>query len=218
MSINVILADDHHMLRDGVKAIIKEAEKDIEIIGEASNGSEILKMAEKRPADVYVLDISMPILNGLDTADRLIKMNRNSKIIILSMHDDRNLVTRAFQSGIKGYLLKDNSSEELVNAICEVNGGKFYISSGISKFVVQGFLGNKKDCISQSEGTTELTGREREILQLVAEGLSNKEISDKLNLSIHTVHSHRKNTLQKLDISKPIDIVRYAVKEGIVEL
>jgi len=218
MSIKIILADDHVMLRDGVKAVIKESEKDIEIIGEASNGNEVLMMAEKRPADVYILDISMPVLNGLETADRLIKRDPRSKIIILSMHDDRSMVTRALQSGIKGYLLKDNSSEELVDAIYQVYEGRFYLCPGISQFVVQGFIGRKGSGGNQTKELRELTGREREILQLMAESFSSKEISEKLNLSVHTVQSHRKNILQKLHMSKPIDIVRYAAKEGIIEL
>lgn len=216
MSIKVIIADDHTIVREGLKSLIDSMSKDIEIIGEASNGKEVLKMAENNPADIYILDISMPILNGIETTDRLIKMNSKNKIIILSRHDNKELVKKALEFGAKGYILKSNSGDELVNAINEVYKGSTFLSPKISDFIVEGFLGKKYHYKKKKEAV-ELTRREREILQLIAEGFSNKEISRKLNISSATVHVHRSNIMQKLNIHKQAGLIRYAIKEGISE-
>jgi DNA-binding NarL/FixJ family response regulator len=216
MSIEVILADDHDVVRDGIKAIVDRKGDDIKIIGGASNGREVLEMARNNPADVYVLDIAMPILNGIETAERLREMDRKCKIIILSMYDDRTFVEKALRYGIKGYLLKETASEEIIHAIHEVYMDRYYLSPKISNFVVQGFLG-KKYSYKQYESVN-LTKREREILQLIAEGFTNKEIAIQLNLALNTVHVHRNNIMQKLDIHKQADLIRYALKEGISHL
>lgn len=217
MSIKVILADDHPVVRDGIKFIINRKGTDIAIIGEASNGSEVLDMAKEDPADVYVLDISMPILNGIETTERLIKLEPQSKVIILSIHDSRIFVEKALKSGARGYILKESVTEEVINAISEVYRGRFFLSPGVSKFVVQGFLG-KKHGYKKYQKIVSLTRREREILQLIAEGFTNKETARKLNLSLNTVHVHRKNIMEKLDIHKQADLIRYALKEGISNL
>lgn len=214
MSIKVIIADDHTIVREGLKSLIDSMSKDIEIIGEASNGKEVLKMAENNPADIYILDISMPILNGIETTDRLIKMNSKNKIIILSRHDNKELVKKALEFGAKGYILKSNSGDELVNAINEVYKGSTFLSPKISDFIVEGFLGKKYHYKKKKEAV-ELTRREREILQLIAEGFTNKEIAKKLNISSFTVHVHRSNIMQKLNIHKQAGLIRYAIKEGI---
>lgn len=217
MSIKIILADDHPIVRDGLRFIIEKKGGDIKIIGEASNGNEVLEMARKNYADVYVLDISMPILNGIDTTDRLLKMNPKSKIIILSIHDSRIFVEKALKTGAKGYLLKESATEEVIHAIREVYMGRYFLSPSISKFVVHGFLGNMQD-YKRDSNKGNLTKREREILQLIAEGFTNKEIAGKISLSLHTVHVHRNNIMRKLEIHKQADLIRYALKEGISEL
>jgi two-component system response regulator NreC len=217
MNIKVIVGDDHTLVRDGIRAVIDNMGEEIEIVGEASNGKEVLEMAKKTPADVYILDISMPILNGIETIDRLIKMNPRNKIIILSMHDDKTLVEKSLKSGAKGYLLKKNSAEEMIDAIREVHAGKFFLSPDISKYIVQGFLGKGSD-ERYYRGGPGLTRREREILQLIAEGSTNKDVARELSLSINTVNFHRKNMMKKLDIHNQADLVRYALKEGISEL
>ncbi|MCK4395702.1 response regulator transcription factor [candidate division WOR-3 bacterium] len=217
MSIKVILADDHPVVRDGIKFIINRKGTDIAIIGEASNGSEVLDMAKEDPADVYVIDISMPILNGIETTERLIKLEPQSKVIILSIHDSRIFVEKALKSGARGYILKESVTEEVINAIREVYKGRFFLSPGVSKFVVQGFLG-KRHGYKKYQKIVSLTRREREILQLIAEGFTNKETARKLNLSLNTVHVHRKNIMEKLDIHKQADLIRYALKEGISNL
>ena len=217
MSIKVMLADDHAVVRDGIKAIVDRKGKDIIISGEASNGSEVLKIAKNNPADVYVIDISMPILNGLDTTIQLKKMDSRSKIIILSMHDDRSLVEKAFKYGAKGYILKESATEEVIHAIHEVYRGRYYLTPKVSKFIVEGYLDNKSSLFSDKESNS-LTKREREILQLIAEGFTNKEIAKHLNISLNTAHIHRNNIMRKLDIHKQADLVRYALKEGISHL
>jgi len=214
MSIRVILADDHAVVRDGIKAIVDRKGKDIIIVGEASNGKEVLKIANNNPADVYVIDIAMPILNGIETTNRLIKMDSRSKVIILSMHDDRSLVEKAFKYGAKGYILKESATEEVIHAIHEVYMDRYYLTPKISKFIVKGFL-NTKSYGTPDKDRSNLTKREREILQLIAEGFSNKEIAKQLNISLNTAHIHRNNIMRKLDIHRQADLVRYALKEGI---
>ncbi len=216
MSIEVIIADDHAVVRDGIKAVVDRAGKDISVIGEATNGKEVLKMAKKKRADVYIIDISMPILNGIEATNRLLKADPQSKVIILSMHDNRAFVEKTLKSGAKGYILKDSATEEVVQAIREVYRGGCFLSSKISRFVVQGFLG-KRGGYEGYEKMVNLTRREIEILQLIGEGFTNKEMARELDLSSNTVHVHRNNIMQKLDIHKQADLIRYAIKEGICQ-
>lgn len=214
MSIEVMIADDHAVVRDGIKAIVERKGKDIKIIGEASNGKELLKMAENNPADVYVLDIAMPILNGIETTKRLRKIDKKCKIVILSMYDNGSLIDRALKYGVNGYIVKETATEEIIHAIREVYMDEFFLSPRISKFIVKRFLA-KRNHSEQDKNVINLTGREREILQLIAEGFTNKEIAIELHISLDTVHVHRNNIMRKLDIHKQAGLVRYALKEGI---
>jgi len=217
MSIEVILADDHAIVRDGIKALVARKGEDIKIIGEASNGKEVLELAGSNPADVYVIDAAMPILNGIETIERLKKIDKNCKIIILSMHDDRNFVEKALKYGANGYILKESATDEIIHAIREVYADKFFLSPKISRFIVDGFLG-KRYINENDKDVVDLTKREKEILQLIAEGFTNKEIAVQLKLSLNTVHVHRNNIMKKLDIHRQADLVRYALKEGISHL
>jgi DNA-binding NarL/FixJ family response regulator len=217
MSIRVILADDHPIVREGIKSIIKREARDIEVIGEAENGNEVLEMAKEDPADIYILDISMPILNGIETLVRLIKRQPQSKAIILSIHDNRSFVHKALESGARGYVLKENATEDIIHAIREVHRGRYYLSPGVAKYVIHRSLA-KMLGYSKNREIVALTRRETQILQLIAEGFTNKEIAQKLELSLNTVHVHRKNIMGKLDIHKQADLIRYALKEGISQL
>lgn len=214
MSIKVILGDDHPVVRDGIKAVLNRKAKDIEIVGEAVNGKEVLKIAQNRPADVYVLDISMPVLNGIETARRLMRMDPKSKIVMLSIHDEKTFVERSLESGAQGYVLKESATEELIQAIREISRGKYFLSPGVSKFIVQEFLG-KRQHYGREKKIATLTRREKEILQLIGEGLTNKEIAGQLKISLNTVHVHRNNIMDKLDIHRQAGLIRYALKEGI---
>ena len=214
MAIKVILADDHAIVRDGIKAVITKKGDGIAIIGEASNGNDVLKLSKNNPADVYLLDISMPILNGIETTYRLAKDNPKAKIIILSMHDDRTFVEKALHSGARGYILKESATDEIVFGINEVYLGRYYLTPKISSYLVEDFLEREPG----EQHIPALSSRERGILQLLAEGLNNKEIAEKLSLSLNTIHVHRNNIMKKLNIHRQADLIKYALKEGIVQL
>ena len=217
MNIRVVLADDHPVVRAGLKSVIEKSGREITVVREAANGKEVLRIAENNGVDVFLLDIEMPFLNGLETAERLIKKDPKTKIIILSLHDARIYVDRAVRAGVKGYILKESATEDVIKAIEEVHRGRFFLSPAISKYIVDGFLGKISDKKTKpaSDG---LTNREREILQLIGEGLTNKEIAQSLNLYLNTVQVHRRNLMQKLDIHKQADLIRYAIREGIAKL
>jgi DNA-binding NarL/FixJ family response regulator len=217
MSITVVLADNHPIVREGLRSIIAGNKFGIEITGEASDGYEVLKIARENPADVYILDISMPNLNGLETTERLIEQNPSTKIIILSIHDSRIFVERALKSGARGYILKDDATEKIPQAITDVYRGKYYLSPGVSKFVVHGFLAKLRGYAKHKE-IVKLTKREKEILQLISEGSTNKETAQRLNISLNTVHVHRNNIMRKLDIHNQAELIRYAIKEGITKI
>ena len=218
MSIRVLIADGHPLVRVGLRAVIDRAKTGIEIVAEAANGSEVIDLAEKIPVDVFILDVAMPIMNGIETAAKLVKMKPDRKIIIISLNDSRALVENSIKSGARGYLLKASSTEEIVQAICDVYAGRFYFGPLATNIIIQEFIkqvhGNNK-----RQGVMEmLTPREREILQLIAEGFSTKDVAAKLRLTLNTIHVHKKNMMQKLDIHKQADLVRYAFKEGISKL
>ena len=217
MPIRVILADDHPVVRDGLRAVIEHRCRDIKVTGEAGDGREVLALAEAHPADVYVLDISMPELNGIEAAARLLERDRRAKVIILSIHDSRAFVEKALHSGARGYVLKESATEEVIHAIREVHAGQYYLSPAISKHVVDGFLSNTHRATA-ARPEADLTTREREVLQLIAEGLTSKDIAVKLDLAVNTVHVHRTNIMRKLDIHTQAELIRYALREGISKL
>jgi len=218
MSIRVILADDHPVVREGLRSAIEKASGNaISVVGEASNGTEVLDLSRKSPADVYILDDAMPRLNGIDTADKLIKADPACKVIILSIYDSRVLVEKAFRLGVRGYILKESATDELIQAILEVHQGRFFLSPAITRYIVNGFIG-KMSRQASPEKTGRLTRRETEVLQLIAEGHTSKEIATKLDLYLNTIFVYRRKIMRKLDIHKQADLVRYAIKEGICKL
>ncbi len=217
MSIRVILADDHPIIRAGVRSIIEKSGKDIVVVKEVADGREVLRFAEKNGVDVFLLDIEMPGLNGLECAERLLHKNPKARIIIFSLHDARVYVDKAIKTGIRGYVLKESAAEDVVMAIEEVFKGRFFLSPAISKFIVDGFLGRTREKIPK-DARDPLTPREREVLQLVGEGLTNKEIAQQLDLYLNTVMVHRRNLMNKLSIHKQADLIRYAIREGIAKL
>ena len=215
MSIKVVLADDHAIVRDGVRAVLERKGKDMEIVAEIANGKELVDWAENNRADVYVVDISMPVLNGVEAVQRLTKNNPETKVVMLSMYDDRISVEKSLKAGAKGFLVKVSTADEIVDAIREVAGGRFYLCSKVSKYIVQGFLGKTT---ARKRDVTGLTPKEKEVLQLIAEGYSSKQIAKTFNLSLNTIHVHRNNIMKKLGIHKQAELVRYAIKEGIAQL
>lgn len=209
MPIRVIIADDHAIVREGLKALFEKLGREITVSGEASDGRELLEVARKKPADIYVVDIAMPGLNGLEAASRLLRLDKQAKIICLSMYNDNSTVQKALGAGVRGYVLKENTGEDMVKAIRAVNRGGYYMGSSLPEFVPgarpQGGRGP----------ANKLTPKEMEIVQLIAEGCADKEIARKLKISINTVHAHRNNISRKLDIHKQTDLVRFAIKEKI---
>ena len=216
MAIEVVLADDHAIVRQGLGAVISQ-EQDIKVIAEASNGKETVDIAKKNNADIFIIDITMPILNGLEASSQIIQLNANNKVIILSMHDNRAFIERALSLGKKGYVLKDSAADEIIQAIRVVYKGGYFLSSRISTFVIQDYIDSRGQKIGEKK-IASLTEREREVLQLIAEGYTNKEVAINLSISLKTALAHRNNIMQKLGIHRQADLIRYALKEGITTI
>ena len=212
--VNIVLADDHVMVRSGIKAALERKRQDIKVVAEVSNGKELLELPSDLQADIFLVDISMPLLNGIEATKRLRKIRKDAKVIILSMYDDRISVERAIRAGASGFIIKVSTIDEVLNAIDDVSKGKFFLCSSISKYVFEGFL-NKA---SGKKSAHILTAKEKEILQLVAEGYSSRRIADEFGLSLNTVHVHRNNIMHKLKLHKQADLIRYAIKEGIAHI
>lgn len=214
--IKVILADDHTILRSGLRLILNQ-ERDIEVIGEAEDGRECLIMVEELLPDIVLMDITMPSLNGLEATRQIKKRFPEVDILMLTVHDTEEYVYQVFCAGASGYLLKKTAHQDLVSAIRSVYNGHFFISPSISKNVIKEYIA-KAGKSHRDDGFERLTEREREILQLIAEGKANKEISDMLNISMKTVEVHRAHLMEKLDIHNTANLTRYAIKKGIVGL
>lgn len=212
----VLLADDHHLVRAGIRALLQSL-PDVEIVAEAGNGQEALAALGRSKPDIALIDISMPGLNGLELAARASRDVPETRIVILSVHGDASHVAQALRAGAKGYLVKDAAADELPILIRAVMRGETYLSPSISRHVVEGFLGRSSALPPEStDAPALLTPRQREILQLVAEGRSTKEIANLLELSVKTVETHRSQIMERLDIHDLAGLVRYAVRAGLV--
>jgi two-component system response regulator NreC len=215
MSIRVVLADDHKIIRDGLRTLL-EKEAGMEVVAEAENGRKTIKLAQKLTPHVIIMDVSMPDMNGIEATRQIVTEMPHVKVIALSMHSDRRFVLGMLEAGASGYLLKDCAFEELAQAIRNVNAGHTYLSPKIADVVVKGYLSRISE-MNIASGNV-LTPREREILQLIAEGMSAKEIAGHLNLGIKTVETHRRNMMQKLKMNSIAELTKYAVREGLVAL
>jgi two-component system, NarL family, response regulator NreC len=209
MPIRVVLADNHALVRQGLKALLER--EGFQVAGEASDGQEVIRLVSHIRPDIAILDISMPILNGIDAARELRKTSPTTKTILLTRHDEDQYVTEALRSGVKGYVLKNQGATDLVHAIREVCRGGIYLSPSISGTIVGAFL-SKTDLPADP-----LTSRERQVLQLVGEGKSTKEVAALLGISMKTAESHRTRLMQKLDIHETASLVRYAIRRGLVQ-
>ena len=212
--IKILLADDHTILRSGLKLILDQ-EMDIEVVGEVEDGRECIKMVEELSPDVILMDIGMPNLNGIEASHQIKKRFPDVEVLVLTIHDTEEYIYQAFCAGASGYLLKKSAHNDLISAIRSVHKGNYYISSSISKNMVKDYI-KKAEKSAGKDGFNRLTEREREILQLIAEGKSNKEIADLLNVSVKTVEVHRSHLMEKLDIHNTANLTRYAIKRGIV--
>jgi DNA-binding NarL/FixJ family response regulator len=213
--IKVLLADDHRVVLQGLIALLED-EPDITVVGEASDGIEALELTVKYKPDILVMDLMMPNLSGLEVARLLEKKNNPTKVIILSMHDSEPYVVQALKFGVKGYIPKDSSAEELVRAIHQVANDERYLSSSISYRVIDSLI-NRVDSGGLDPYDT-LTERERAVFQMVAEGESSTEIAERLSISPRTVETHRANMMRKLALKTQTDVVRFAIKKGILSL
>ena len=212
--IRVLLVDDHPFVLDGINACLS-SEPGIEVVGQANNGLEALELAEALTPDVVLMDVSMPVMNGLEATKELKIRFPDFKVLILSMHENREYILQLIQSGAAGYVLKDVSSAELVKAIAVVHQGGTYFSSGASETLVNQFDSGRRHAATE-DSRPGLTKREGTVLKLLAEGGSNKDIARQLDISVRTVETHRQNIKQKLNIQTAAGLAKYAIENNIV--
>jgi two-component system response regulator NreC len=212
--IRILLADDHQLMRSGLRLLI-EQQPDLTVVGEAGDGREVVSLAKSLKPDVVVMDIGMPNLNGIEATHQIIQSHPEIAVVILSMHSDESYVLRVLKAGAKGYLLKDSAEADLIKAVHAVAGGKSFFSPAVSKVLLDDYVRKlKRSGIEDAYDL--LTPREREILQLIAEGKSNKDVANLLNLSVYTVETHRSNIMEKLHLRGLPELILYAVRKGII--
>jgi DNA-binding NarL/FixJ family response regulator len=214
MNTRILLADDHGMMRDGLKAVIAH-QPGMEVVGEAENGKDTVTLAAKLRPHVVIMDIGMPDLNGIEATRRIVRDQPGMKTIALSIHADQRYVAEMLKAGACGYLLKRSAADELVRAIKAVMTGRTYLSPDVAGGVVEGFVRQPGTAKDDAEAFSELTDREREVLQILAEGKTTKEIAAALGVSVKTVETHRRNIMQKLDLHSVAELTKYAVRQGI---
>lgn len=205
----IMLADDHSMFRQGIKALLEN--DGFDVVAEAKDGHEAVKLAEEHHPEIAVLDMNMPLLNGLHAAQEIARLSPRTSAVLLTMYEDDAYVLEALRAGVRGYVLKAQAAEDLVQAIREVAKGAVYLSPGISRTVVNAFL--SKTVVPDDP----LTSRERQVLQLVAEGKTTKEIASLLGVSVKTAESHRGHIMDKLEVHATAGLVRYAIRKGMIQ-
>lgn len=213
--IKILLADDHTIVRQGIARLLDD-HAEFKVVGEAINGHEALEKASSLEPDVVIMDIAMPLLNGIEAARRIRKQRPEVKIIILSMYAQEHYIHELLEAGISGYLLKDSSGRDIIEAIHAANNGKTFLSPLISKVLVDRYLSLRKSS-PKEERFNQLSNREREIFQLIAEGHSTKKITQMLCISASTVKTHRQKIMEKLDVDTPAQLIHYAIALGLVE-
>jgi DNA-binding NarL/FixJ family response regulator len=215
MTIQVLLADDHKIVRDGLRVLIERCH-DMQVIAEAEDGRKAIQLARKHKPDVVIMDISMPGLNGIDATRQILDEAPGTKVIALSMHSDKQFVDGMLRAGAVGYLLKDCAADELIQCIRIVLSGRICLSPGITGFLVNEYLHPTRDEVLAPR--TELSVREREVLQLIAEGGSTKDIANSLHISIKTVETHRKNIMEKANLHSVAELTKYAIRHGLTSV
>jgi two-component system, NarL family, response regulator NreC len=211
--IRVLLVDDHTVVRRGLRRIL-EAGADIEIVGEVADGRSAVEIVERQRPSVAIIDISLPGLNGIDVTRQLAKVAPDTKVLILSMHADDAYIRASLRAGARGYLLKDADDQDVLKAVTALSAGGSYFSPPVSRIVLDGYLQEGQKPVDELSG---LSDREREVLQLIAEGKSNKEVAQALDVAVSTVESHRKHIMEKLGLHNTAEVVRFAVRKGIIQ-
>jgi DNA-binding NarL/FixJ family response regulator len=215
MTCRILLADDHKIVRDGLKALL-DKEADMAVVAEADTGRRALQLSRKVKPDIVVMDVSMPDLNGIDATRQIVEELPSVKVVALSMHAQKQFVEGMLKAGVSGYLLKDSAFDELIMALRTVIAGRHYLSPDITGVVVDGYLKSNHD--GGGVAPAVLTAREREVLQLIAEGHSVKHIAANLHISVKTVETHRSHIMNKLDLHNIADLTKYAIREGLTTL
>jgi two-component system response regulator NreC len=212
--LRILLADDHIVMRTGLRALL-ERQPNLEVVGESENGRETVALAASLRPDVVVMDVGMPVLNGIEATQTIVTQCPTIAVVILSMHADESYVMRALKAGARGYLLKDSGAADLISAIQAVSQNKSFFSPKVSRILAEDYIR-----VLKQKGAVDsydlLTSREREILQLLAEGKANKEVATDLNISPYTVETHRSHIMEKLNLHNPAELILYAVRKGII--
>ncbi len=214
MMVRALLADDHSVVRQGLRVWLEKSGF-VQVVGEAADGREAVALAEELKPNVVLMDIAMPLLNGIEATAQIMKRNPETNVIILSMHTDEGYILRSLGAGAKGYLLKESTESDVLPAVRSVCAGKPYFTPSIARLLLEDYMRMLKQNNAQDSYDL-LTEREKEVLQILAQGKSNKEVAQVLNLSPHTVDTHRTNLMQKLNLHNTAEIVLYAVRKGIV--
>jgi DNA-binding NarL/FixJ family response regulator len=211
----IVLADDHHVVRQGLRVLL-EGQPDFQLVGEAGDGLEAVQLTERLKPDVLIIDLMMPSLNGLEATRQLSQRSPHTRVVILSMHANEAYVLEALRNGAAGYVLKDSSAADLVHAVREVVAGRRYLSSPLSERAIAAYIQKASDVALDPYEM--LTNREREVLHLAAEGYTNAEIADQLSISPRTAETHRANLMRKLGLRTHTDLIRYALRRGILPM
>ena len=216
MPIKVLLADDHTIVRKGIRSLL-DAEEDIEVVGEADNGREAMEKAEESQPDLILMDHTMPIMNGLEATRQIRQRHPDIQVLILTMHTNEEYLFQFLQAGAAGYLVKESAPNELVAAIRAIHRGDSFLSPTVSRAVIDEYVRRTTE-VTPADSYDQLTPREREVLQLIAEGYTNRDISEELVISAKTAAVHRTNVMQKLDLHSVAEVTKYAIRKGIISL
>ncbi|MCL5670910.1 MAG: response regulator transcription factor [Acidobacteria bacterium] len=215
--LRILIADDHEVVRQGVRTIL-ESQTGWSVVAECENGLEAVGRAEETAPDIALMDISMPLLNGLEATKQILKNRSETQVLILSMHESSELVQDVLAAGARGYILKTDARRDLVNAVISLSEGRPFFTSKVAEMVLEGYRHRgASDSLNEATLGNRLTARERQILQLLAEGKSSKEMASALNISVKTAETHRANIMRKLDLHSLADVVRYAIRNKIIE-
>lgn len=215
MSVKIFIADDHAVFRDGLKRILAD-NANFEVIGEAADGQETVNKVQEQHPDILLLDVSMPVFNGFQVVERVKDLEPAIKVIVLTLHNNESFISSFLKAGVNGYIIKTATAREVILALEAVAKGGYYLDPSVSRFVINHYVENTiEDQVEEWDG---LTSREVEVLKLIAEGYKNQDIADLLNVSVKTVESHRYNIMEKLDMHDRIDLVKYAIRRGLIQV